>query len=160
MKAQFVAVLALTAAFGMISGACSPGTGGSGTGGSSTGGSGPGSGGTTGSGGTGPACQNVTACGGSVVGTWDVSSSCLTLNGSVDPSAIGLDPRTCTSVTISGSLSVSGSFTATATGYMDMTTTTGTEQLQLVKGCLTLSGTTIDCAGVGRTISASCTSAS
>src|SRR5438105_11935631 len=53
----------------------------------------PGTGGTTGSGGTtgtggktepdggSGACPDVTACGGSAVGTWTVKSSCLTVKG-------------------------------------------------------------------------------
>ncbi|HMF40834.1 MAG TPA: hypothetical protein VKQ32_09065, partial [Polyangia bacterium] len=159
MKVQS-AFLALAIAFGMISGGCSSGTGGAGTGGSSSGGAGPGTGGTTGSGGTGPSCQNVSPCGGSVDGTWTVMSSCLTVNGTVDPSWLGLDPRTCNSVSISGSLSVSGTFTAAGGTYTDATHTTGTPRLDLAAGCLMLSGTKVDCAGIQRTISgATCASA-
>src|SRR5690349_2273347 len=93
-------------AFATVSGACGSsapsGTGGStGTGGSGTGGMGGGA-----------SCPNVTACGGSVVGTWTVMSSCLTVNGTVDPAWLGLDPRTCTGVMISGTLNVSGTLTA------------------------------------------------
>ena len=64
-----------------------------GTGGSSSGGSGVGTGGSS-SGGTGGGgtCTNVTACGGSVVGTWTVSSACLQLSSSnLDTSAAGLE---------------------------------------------------------------------
>ena len=84
MKVQS-AFLAMTAAFAMISGACSSSLGTSGTGGSSstggTTGAGGSSSGTGGSGtGGGSSCPNGTACGGSVVGTWMVNSSCLTLS--------------------------------------------------------------------------------
>ena len=132
MKVQS-AFLTTTIAFAMILGACSsnPSTS-SGTGGSSSTGGTTGVGGTTGTGGTGggKSCPNVTACSGSVVGTWTVTSSCLTVNGSVSPSWLGLDPTTCTSVGISGSLSVSGTFTAKSDGsYVDGTTTTGSPRL-------------------------------
>ncbi|HEY7372487.1 MAG TPA: hypothetical protein VIF57_10040, partial [Polyangia bacterium] len=159
MKLQSV-VLVMALAFATLSGACGSSSP-SGTGGSSgTGTGGNGTAGTTGTGGA--SCPDVAACGGSVVGTWTVMSSCLTVNGTVDPSWLGLDPRTCTGVSISGSLSVSGTFTANANGtYTDGTTTTGQPRLDLVAGCLMLSGTKIDCGGVQRTIAgATCTSAS
>jgi non-reducing end alpha-L-arabinofuranosidase len=168
MKVQS-AFLATAIAFAMISGACSsnPGTT-SGTGGSSSTGGTPGTGGTVGTGGSssgtggGASCPNVAACGGNAVGTWNVMSSCLTVNGSVAASWLGLDPTTCTSVGISGALSVTGSFTVNADGsYKDMTTTTGSPKLDLAPGCLTLSGTKLDCAGLQRSIAgATCTSAS
>jgi non-reducing end alpha-L-arabinofuranosidase len=164
------AFLAMTAAFAMISGACSSSPSGtSGTGGSSSTGGTPGTGGSvSGTGGSssgtggGASCPNVTACGGSAVGTWTVMSSCLTVNGSVDPSWLGLDPSTCTSVAISGSLNVTGTFTAKADGsYVDGTTTTGSPRLDLAAGCLKLSGTLVDCGGIQRTIPGStCTSSS
>src|ERR1035438_2834283 len=129
MKVQS-AFLAMAVAFAMISGACSTSLNSSGTGGSSGGGTGTGTGGTssggagTGTGGTssggtggGLSCANVTACGGSVVGTWAVSSSCLTLSDSnLDISLAGLDPRSCTNVTLSGSLNVTGTWTAKSDG--------------------------------------------
>ena len=167
MKVQS-AVLALTMTFAVISGACSSSpSGSSGTGGSSSTGGTPGSGGTVGTGGSssgtggGASCPNVAACGGNAVGTWNVMSSCLTVNGTVAASWLGLDPSTCTNVAISGSLSVTGSFTVNADGsYQDMTTTTGSPKLDLGAGCLKLSGTMVDCGGIQRTIAGStCTSA-
>ena len=155
MKVQS-AFLALTAAFAMISGACSSSLGTSGTGGSSstggTTGAGGSSSGTGGSGtGGGASCPNGTACGGSVVGTWTVSSTCLTLSDSnVDITLAGLDPRSCNNVTISGSLTVTGTLTAKSDGtYTDGTTTMGTAQVKLPAGCLMLSGTTTTCARIG-----------
>src|SRR5580692_10229716 len=100
MKVQST-FLALATALVTISAACSSNpTGSSGAGGSSstgTGGTGGGSSGGKGgssSGGTsgGSSCQNVTACGGNVVGTWTVGSSCLTLNDdNLDITLAGLD---------------------------------------------------------------------
>ena len=156
MKVQSAA-LTLTMAFAIISVGCSStstlqsGTGGS----SSTGGSGTGTGGNNGTGGGTGSCSNVTACGGSVTGNWSVSSSCLTLGGNLDAAAAGLDPHSCNSATITGSLMVTGSFTAKADGsYTDGTTMTGTAQIQLGAGCLMLSGTTTTCKGLVGPLSA------
>src|SRR5262245_40218129 len=78
-------VLALAVAFGVISGACSSGSGSlSGTGGSSSSGAGGSSSG-------GGSCSNVAACGGSVVGTWTVMSSCLKVTGELDLALAGLN---------------------------------------------------------------------
>jgi non-reducing end alpha-L-arabinofuranosidase len=130
-----------TGAGGSSNSGGSPGTGGSssGTGGSSSG-----------TGGSGSACTNVTACGGSVVGTWSVASACLALSSSnLDISAAGLDPTTCKNVAMTGSLNVSGTWTANADGtYTDGTTTTGTAQLDLPAGCKMLSGAILQCSGL------------
>jgi len=163
MKLQS-AFLAMAMASGLAAGACvgssSPIATGSG------GASGSGTGGSSGSGGGGASCSNVTACGGSVVGTWTVSSPCLKLSGTVDISMAGLDPSSCKNVTITGSMNVSGTWTASANGtYTDDTTTTGDAQVQLPAGCLMISGTTTTCKGISGPIggvgltNASCTDA-
>src|SRR6185295_1810723 len=105
MKKLQVTFLSLAVGFGTLSIGCS---GGGGSGSPGSGGSGMSSSG--GSGGGSPLCPEVTPCDGSVVGTWTVSSSCLNVSGSVDPSSLGVDPRTCTSATVTGSLTVSGTF--------------------------------------------------
>lgn len=165
MKVQF-AVLALAVA--VASSSCSsntgspgPGSGGkqgsggaSGTGGSN-GSGGTGTGGSNGSGGTGggASCPNGTACAGSVVGVWTVKSSCLTLDGSVDPTWAGLDKNACDSAKFTGSLTVSGTFTLKAdTTYMDRTTTVIAAKLELSKGCHELSGTKVGCVDIARGI--------
>lgn len=158
MKLHLVAPAALALALGLASGACNitsvepPAAGGTGTSGGAVGVAGTlGSGGTGntsgGSGGSAAAsCSNVAPCGGNVVGTWKVASSCLSVSGSVDIAGLGLG---CSMATASGSLQVTGSWTASADGsYIDNTTTTGTEQLELAANCLNISGTTTDCAGV------------
>jgi hypothetical protein len=107
----------------------------------SGGGAGSGAGGATAS------CSNVVPCGGSVVGTWNVTSSCLTISGEQDLTLAGLN---CAPAPITGSLHVTGTWTANADGtYADGTTTTGTEQFQLAPACLMLSGTTTTCDGIG-----------
>ena len=143
------AFLTMAIAAGIFSGACSSASNLTGAGGSSSGTAGTAGG--TGAGGQ-PSCPNVTACGGDVVGTWTVSSSCVNLNAaSVDISAAGLDPSMCTPVKLTGSLNVSGTWTANANGtYTDATATAGTAQLELPVGCLNLSGTKVTCDGIAR----------
>jgi len=150
------AVLSVTAAIALAitSSACSSSSGSpSGTGGSSgsgTGGSsGSGTGGSSGSG-TGGAPASCSAsgapCGGNVVGTWNVQSSCLTVSGNLDLALTGLN---CPAPPVSGSLQVTGSLTANAnTTYTDNTTTTGTEHFMLAPACLMISGTTTTCDGI------------
>jgi hypothetical protein len=141
MKVQ--SFLAVAAVFGVSFGACSVNTP------DPAGGSGSGSG-TTGTAGSGPmaGCTNVTACGGVVDGVWTAGSSCLKLSGSLDLASAGLDPSSCTSAPITGTISVSGTLTLDANKtYKDQTTTTGTAQVELAAGCLLISGTTINCQG-------------
>ena len=141
MKFQTPAA-ALAIAVGMLTGACGPTSGNlTGTGGS---GNSTGTAGTTGTGGS-ASCPSVTACGGSVVGTWNVTSSCLKLSATnLDISMAGLDPSACVNVTLTGSVDVTGTWTANANGtYTDATSTMGTVTMELPAGCLRLSGTTI-----------------
>ena len=88
----------------------------------------------------------MVACGGNVVGTWSVTSSCLTVSGTQDLTLAGLN---CAPAPITGSLQVTGTWTANADGtYTDDTTTTGTETFELAPACLMLSGTTTTCDGI------------
>ena len=149
----------MTMALGLLGGACSNGPnagsdgnpshgGAMGAGGGSSNGGAP----TTSGGGNGQvsgACTNVAACGGSIVGTYTASTSCLKVDGKLDISKASLDPNSCVGPTISGSLNVSGTFSAVATGtFTDGTTTTGNLTVQLPAGCLQLSGTTVNCKGI------------
>jgi len=134
-----------------------PGNGGA-SGGSATGGS-PSSGGAGGGG----LCTDVTPCGGDVLGTWTVTASCLQVSGQVDMSSLGFN---CQSAPVTGSLQVTGTWTAKSDGtYADNTVTTGEEQLGLPASCLELSGTTITCDTIGGALtglgfaSLSCTNA-
>ena len=127
-------------------------SGGAGSGGTRTGGNtsgGAGSGGATSSGGsagttTQPAnCPNGTSCSGSVVGTWDVTSSCLTLSGDMDVSILGMG---CSTVPVTGSLEVTGTWTANSDGtYADKTVTKGSIKFPLSKACLTVSSVVTEC---------------
>ena len=141
MKIQS-AVLTMTVALGVVAGACA----GSSTGNGGTGGS------PNGAGGAGASCSNVSACGGSVVGTWNVTSSCIKVSGNLNMMAIGAG---CATAPVSGSLQVTGTWTANADGtYTDKTTTTGDEQFTLAPSCLVISSTQTDCPGAANIISA------
>jgi non-reducing end alpha-L-arabinofuranosidase len=128
---------ALSLAFMAAGAACSNGSGGpsaSGTAGSS-------SGGATAAGG---ACSSVSACGGSVVGSWSVTASCLKLSGNLDVSLLSL---ACPTVPVTGSLSTTGTFVANADGtYTDNTRTTGSATFPLAASCLSVSSVPVACA--------------
>jgi non-reducing end alpha-L-arabinofuranosidase len=141
-------VLALMAADGC---GTSSGGGSGGSSGGSVGTGGSGAGGVHGSGGgggsAGGACPNVTPCGGDLVGTWTVSSSCLNVTGQLDLTLVGAG---CASAPVTGSLEVSGTWTANSDGtYTDGTLTTGSEQFTLAPDCLVISSAPVTCAGVG-----------
>ena len=128
------AVQATALALGWMASACGPGAGNlSGTGGSS------------GVGGAGASCVNGPACGGDMVGTWTVASSCLKVTGDLDLALVGAG---CPSAPVTGSLQVTGAFTANADGtYMDETITSGEEQFTLGPSCLVISSTPVTCDG-------------
>ena len=128
------------------SGTGGPGTGA--TGGTSTAGTGgTSSAGTGGTSGTGGGCTNAEACGGDVVGSWVVVSSCLELSGDADVSSIGLG---CDSIPITGYLEVTGLWTAYSDGtYLDQTTTTGQAELAMPESCRSISGTVVACNRIG-----------
>ena len=132
------------------------------TGGSSSRGGTLTAGGSSGGGGGEASCSNVLPCGGDLVGTWAVTSSCLNVTGAVDMSIIAVG---CRSAPVTGSLHVSGTWTANANGtYSDKTTTSGSDQLTLPASCLQVSGTTTTCKAIGPVLqilgydSVSCTS--
>ncbi len=122
-----------------------------GCGGSSGGGGGTSSGGASGSGGgsggsTQANCPAGQTCGGDLKGTWTVSSSCLTLSGNMDGFALYLG---CQNVPVTGSLKVTGTWTANSDGtYADNTTTTGSMTFALSSSCLTVSSTPVACSKI------------
>jgi len=97
------------------------------------------------------ASASVTPCGGTVTGTWTAQSSCLNVSGSVDVQALfGL---TCTSGQVTGTLQVTGTWTANADGtFTDGTMTTGSEVLTLGPECKTLSAAQVTCDRIGSVI--------
>ncbi len=123
-----------------------PGAGGSApaTGGSATSGAGTGQ---SGAGTVVPSCEGAAPCGGSVVGTWKVASSCLKLTGEMDTSLLSLG---CPTVPVNGSLQAAGTFIANADGtYTDNTTTTGSLTMSLNATCLSVSSVAVGCDRIG-----------
>jgi len=109
-----------------------------------------------GAGGEGPgataACVDPSACGGDLIGTWAVVSSCLNVDGQLDLSLLGLDCRTAA---VTGRHQVTGTWSAHADGsYADNTTTTGQDQIQVNGDCLVLSGVQITCESFGQVLAA------
>lgn len=155
-----VALVATAIGAGCSNSPSQPNTG-SGGASNSSGGSGNGSGGAmngaggsqNGSGGAPEATENctdpnnITPCGGSVVGTWNVASYCLELSGDMD---VSLSSLGCKTVPVTGSLETSGRFVANADGtYSDQTTTTGTASFPLEEKCLSVSSVATTCNEVG-----------
>jgi len=96
-------------------------------------------------------CSDVAACGGNVIGTWTVGSSCLAVSGNLDVSGFGLG---CTSMPVTGSLQVTGTWTANSDGtYSDNTSTSGNQQITVPAVCLNVSGTTTTCDRIGGPLS-------
>jgi hypothetical protein len=92
-------------------------------------------------------CPNVSPCGGSVVGTWNVTSSCVTLSGNMDVSLASLG---CATVPATGSLQTTGTYTAKADGtYTDNTTTKGSVTFPLAASCLSISSVPVSCEKAG-----------
>lgn len=121
-------------------GGSAPGAGGSGQSGSGIGQSGSGVGGT-------PSCEAAAPCGGNLVGTWKVASSCLKLSGEMDTSLLSLG---CPTVPVNGTLQTTGTFIANADGtYTDSTTTTGNLTTTLNATCLSVSSVAVGCDRIG-----------
>lgn len=88
-------------------------------------------------------CDNVTACGGDVVGTWAVAGSCLPITGDADVTGFGLN---CTGGPIEGALEVSGTITFGDDGKVtDNTVTSGQGVVAMPAACKEISGTTTTC---------------
>jgi hypothetical protein len=95
------------------------------------------------SGGSGGTCPNATPCGGNVVGTWNVTTSCLKLSGEMDVTLTSLG---CSRVPVTGSIQTTGTYTANADGtYTDNTTTKGTVSFPLAPSCLSISSVPVEC---------------
>jgi non-reducing end alpha-L-arabinofuranosidase len=119
-----------------------------GSGGTSSGGAGSGgsraTGGGSGSGGQTTACTNGASCGGDLVGTWNVTSSCLSLSGDMNVELASLG---CPTVPVTGSLQVTGTWTANSSkAYTDNTKTTGSITTYLAPSCLSVSSVDVECA--------------
>lgn len=137
---------------GTTAGGMSGSAGAGATGGASAAGGASGSAGTSASGGSGGSlagtggvvdCASGTPCGGNVVGSWNVASSCLELSGDMDVSLTSLGCRT---VPVVGSLQTTGSIVFNDDGtYVDNTTTTGSVSFPLEPSCLSVSSVSVTC---------------
>jgi hypothetical protein len=102
-----------------------------------------------GSGGTGVSstCSPTATCGGNVVGTWNVSTSCLNLSGDMDVSTTSLG---CLTIPVNGSLQSTGTMVFNGDGtYTDSTRTTGNMTFPLASSCLSVSMVPVGCDKVG-----------
>ncbi len=108
------------------------------------GGASPGGGNGGSGGGPSASCDDVTPCGGDVVGTWTVIDSCLAVGGSVELKDFGLG---CNSAPTTGSLEVTGTWSASAEGLTisDNTTTSGDATFDVPQACADTGTTPIAC---------------
>lgn len=107
-------------------------------------------GGEAGSSGDSESCTNAPPCGGDIVGSWTVTSSCLDVTGEIDLTTLGM---ACHSVPVTGHLEVTGTWTANPDGtYSDQTLTSGTEQIVVPSSCLSITGTPITCAQMAQAL--------
>jgi len=91
-------------------------------------------------GGDSQSCSNAAPCGGNIVGTWNITSSCLT----VDSEALG---GGCPGATVSSSnlkITGSGTYNADLT-YVSNGTLSGTMSMTLPAECLMQAGVSITC---------------
>lgn len=113
------------------------GGGGVGMAGSSAAGASGTSGGSAGSGAQ-VECTDVQPCGGDVIGAWSAGSCEITVSGMANLVPLGIG---CTAAPITGTLAVSGTWTAMAGGmFSDATKTTGEAVMELAPECLMISG--------------------
>jgi hypothetical protein len=98
-------------------------------------------------------CDNVTGCGGEVLGNWFAVDSCLSVGGMANLAALGIG---CSEATASGTLEVTGNWTFADNPSVDndeiltdTTQTTGQIVLGLGPDCLNVSGTTVGCGDIG-----------
>lgn len=98
---------------------------------------------------SGDTCKNAAACGGNIVGTWEITSSCV----SVSASMFNED---CPTATVSGSdIKITGAVTYSADmTYMTNTTMSGSAAVTLPVECLTSNGVTVTCAQLNQVFAA------
>jgi hypothetical protein len=141
-----------TSSGGNVTGGTSTtGSGGHANGGTSTTGSGGNAAGGSAAGGSAgnTSCSNVKPCGGDLIGIWNVTSSCLKVMGQMDLLAIGIG---CVSAPVTGTLHVTGWWSADSDGsFSDHTTTTGVEQFTLAPQCI-VGGTMVHCSSLDKVI--------
>jgi hypothetical protein len=103
--------------------------------------------GLSGCGGSGGTCGNTAACGGDIVGTWTVTSSCVSTN-------VSMFDSSCPGATIGNvNLKIVGTATYNADlTYTSSATFSGSESVTLPASCLTVNGSTATCAQLTQTL--------
>lgn len=97
-------------------------------------------------------CRNISACGGDVVGSWRITSSCIT----VDTSTMMPNADCPGQTTRASDIGVSGNFTFNADGTYDSTATVnGNVIVGMPATCLTRNGITFTCAQLEQGLDAS-----
>jgi hypothetical protein len=95
-----------------------------------------------GCGGSGGTCGNTTACGGDIVGTWKITSSCISVDATSMVASMGCPGETASAsgFTITGSITYNADMT-----YSSNSTLSGNVVVGLPASCLTQQGITITC---------------
>lgn len=92
-------------------------------------------------------CGKVPACGGSVVGTWNIAAGCASVSSS--PNIMGCPNASAQNATVTASGTTT--FNADMT-YTSDTTETASETIVLPSSCLTANGTTVSCQTLGQVL--------
>jgi hypothetical protein len=97
-------------------------------------------------------CGNTAACGGDIVGTWTISSTCV----SVTAMTAMMPGGSCPGITVgSSSLDIKGSITYNADlTYSSSTTTTGSLVENIPASCLVSQGITLTCTQLNQVFAA------
>jgi hypothetical protein len=120
----------------------------------------------SGCGGSGGTCGNTAPCGGDIVGTWTITSSCVSADASMISSMIDTG---CPGTTVSGvHVNIAGTVTYKADlTYTASSTLSGSESVTLPASCLMSQGVTATCAQLTQALagnaafkSANCTGSS
>jgi hypothetical protein len=90
---------------------------------------------------SGGACVGATACGGDIVGTWNITSSCVSLNASMFSTVCPAATSNFSNLSITGTMNFAAALTYTAT-----TSSSGAATVSLPASCLTQQGTSVSCA--------------
>lgn len=91
-------------------------------------------------------CANSAACGGDIVGTWKITSTCLSANAVMGDSTCPTSTVSASHVTIIGSTTYDADMTYTQTGKLN-----GMATVVFPASCLTLQGLTLTCDQLNQT---------
>jgi hypothetical protein len=89
---------------------------------------------------SGGTCASSAACGGNIVGTWTIGSSCVTANASMFDSQCPSATVSSSNVQLSGTFTFNGDMT-----YTSNVTSSGSVVVTLPASCLTMQGVTVTC---------------